>query len=656
MADQEHSPFTMTPEAFTEAVYRSFLGRSPDPEGLANCTRVIRATGDHTLVLQGILASPEFASRNDAAHVDCSDMIAQALARVNRRLRVVDVGAQTLGSDSHPYHALLTTCDVEVIGFDPLEERLHERALAEPSPHLTLLPYAIADGETYTWYVNNDDSTSSLFPLNETGNAQFNNLSILQTARTEEIKTHRLDDVLPAGPVDMLKLDVQGAELLVLIGAARTLPLTSVVHCEVSFSAMYLGQALFPQIYDHLAARGFALVDLLLPGRYHYLTPSGCTTKDKLIWGDAIFFRETDVPEVQSVQALIAATVYQKRSLAEHLLVRSIQDPTGSPFEKSEINGRLSTSDEVEDAPGMNRMRMTVSCRDTESIPKVPGAGEIVTAPSGIRCQRMHNGTYVVAGGYHGSWMSEIIKRLRGHHEPQEELLFHSVVRSLGTADSAPLMIELGAFWSYYSLWFRSVYRSGRSILVEPDENNIRIGQQNFELNGLEGEFFQAAVGDHGAAVNFLSETDGIARPLKSISVDGLVREMKLDRIDLLHADIQGAELSMLNGIEETVASNRLNWLFLSTHHHSISGDPLTHQKCVQWLTKHKALIVAEHSVAESFSGDGLIVAKFGEKPAFEVPKITRNAPADSLFRETEYDLSEAWDEIRRLRSLVNPH
>lgn len=234
----------------------------------------------------------------------------------------VDVGAQLRGE--HPYAHMLGICEAEIIGFDPLAERLEERKRAEgTSPHLTLLPYAIADGRDHTLYINNDDATSSLFPLNEAHNARFNNHSQMRTLRTQLIRTRRLDDVLPAGPIDFLKLDVQGGELMVLKGAERCLNSTAVIHCEVEFSPIYAGQPLLPEVQRYLMMHNFELIDLLVSNRNHYLTPSGRTAQDRLIWADAVFFRETDNPEMQRAQALIAASVYEKPTLAEWLLLHS---------------------------------------------------------------------------------------------------------------------------------------------------------------------------------------------------------------------------------------------------------------------------------------------------------------------------------------------
>src|SRR6516225_7065513 len=62
------------------------------------------------------------------------------------------------------------------------------------------------------------------------------------------------------------------------------------------------------------------------------------------------------------------------------------------------------------------RIEMAASCRDADNIPKVEDAGAVVIE-NGIPVQIMHNGVRVIAGGYHGEWMMELIKRLRGHHE-----------------------------------------------------------------------------------------------------------------------------------------------------------------------------------------------------------------------------------------------
>jgi hypothetical protein len=91
------------------------------------------------------------------------------------------------------------------------------------------------------------------------------------------------------------------------------------------------------------------------------------------------------------------------------------------------------------------RTLMALRCRDADSLPKVAGAGDIVEEPDGTRVQIMHNGIKVLAGGYYGDWMQDLISRCRGHHEPQEERVFAEVVRHLPTDG---VMFELGPVFS----------------------------------------------------------------------------------------------------------------------------------------------------------------------------------------------------------------
>ncbi len=320
----------MSPEEYVTALYRLCLGREPDPEGMAAWTAALEADDDPTAVMAGFLGSEEAqARRGEAEAVEVEggtieDLAARAAARLGRRPRIVDVGALSLGEGTHPYSPLIDRMPVDIVGFDPQGDRLRERAASETvQGSVQLLPFAVGDGKEHTLYVNDDDATTSLFPLDAERNAAFNHLATLHTVREEEIVTKRLDDVLPAGPIDFLKLDVQGAELMVLQGGPASVQRTAVVHCEVEFSPIYVGQPLYPTIQIELGAAGFELIDLLVPARYHYLTGSGRATPDQLIWADAVFFRETDEPETLAVQALIAAAIYRKPTLAEHLLGRA---------------------------------------------------------------------------------------------------------------------------------------------------------------------------------------------------------------------------------------------------------------------------------------------------------------------------------------------
>jgi hypothetical protein len=292
------------------------------------------------------------------------------------------------------------------------------------------------------------------------------------------------------------------------------------------------------------------------------------------------------------------------------------------------------------------RIRITLSCRDADGIPKVVGAGATVGS-AGRGYQLMHNGVKAEIDGYSGPWLTALIRLSNGHHEPQAERAFHELVRHLQTGRRPLTIGQLGSYWSYYSLWARQALGGVVNHIVEPDVNRLATGLRNFSLNGWTAEAHRYRVARASAApAPFRCESDGVTRLVPAMSVDHLSGWNGLS-IDLLIADVRGTEMEMLEGARNTIASGRVRFLFLATHHHSISGDPLTHQRCLRFVTEHHGHVIAEHNVIESFSGDGLIVASFHERDRSIAPlTISRNHPSNSHFRELEYDLSETLEAL----------
>jgi hypothetical protein len=81
-----------------------------------------------------------------------------------------------------------------------------------------------------------------------------------------------------------------------------------------------------------------------------------------------------------------------------------------------------------------------------------------------------------------------------------------------------------------------------------------------------------------------------------------------------------------------------------------ISGDPATHQRCLGLLERVGAHVIAEHTVGESYSGDGLIAASLRDPDRDLVVPVSFARYRDSLFGELEPTLAEAFREIASLR------
>lgn len=286
------------------------------------------------------------------------------------------------------------------------------------------------------------------------------------------------------------------------------------------------------------------------------------------------------------------------------------------------------------------RVEITISCRDCDGIPKVPDAGSILSDGT-LQFQVMHNGLKVPLGKYYGEWMTRIISGLKGHHEPQEEKLFDALVSQMRPAS---VMLELGSFWAYYSAWFHLRVANATNYLIEPDPHNLEIGKTTFEINNCSGTFFLGCVErTSGVRTGFICESDQVARDIPQYSVDDFLDSQGITRLELLHADIQGMELPMLQGCVRSVQDGKIRFAFVSTHHHLISGDPLTHLRCIDLIQTLGGRILAEYSPLEAFSGDGLIVAAFLENDRnLALPEISRNRSHRTIFRALEYDLWEA--------------
>jgi len=295
------------------------------------------------------------------------------------------------------------------------------------------------------------------------------------------------------------------------------------------------------------------------------------------------------------------------------------------------------------------RVAMAARCRDCDSVPKVADAGMLFDTSDGKQIQIMHNGLKMLAGGYYGQWMTDLIRLCRGHHEGQEERIFHEVVKRL-PADAK--MIELGGFWSYYSLWFLMNHPERRSVVIEPEPDYLAVGRANARLNGLSPTFKSGfAGGSFAPAQAFQCEVSG-ELVLPRFSVRHLMEAEGWSNLHLLHCDIQGAETEVLESCRELFLGGQIGWVFVSTHAHQISGDPLTHQRCLAILRECGATIEVEHDVHESFSGDGLIVARFDPPPADWVPvQISSNRASQSLFRHLAFDLAESLEQNAVLRA-----
>ena len=264
-------------------------------------------------------------------------------------LLIIDVGAAEYSEAAlPPYASLLHSPGTRVLGFD-----VHADAQRTHTPggQLLMLPYAIGDGGTHTFRSCAAPMTSSLFEPNIPWLERFENLAELcRVVDRAPIDTVPLDDVPEARGATFLKVDVQGATLMVLGGARTVLADILVVQTEVEFGPIYQGTPRFGEVERFLADAGFAFHHFRDFGTRREMSGGSAfgARATRQLWADAIFVPDFERMERLSPSALlrlaaVAHDCYDAQDLTHACLTR-VDEAKGSElaaayrasFEKSE--------------------------------------------------------------------------------------------------------------------------------------------------------------------------------------------------------------------------------------------------------------------------------------------------------------------------------
>lgn len=232
-----------------------------------------------------------------------------------------------------------------------------------------------------------------------------------------------------------------------------------------------------------------------------------------------------------------------------------------------------------------SRIDLVMESPDNAFISRVDNAGKIEGD-----VQVMHNGLKIHVGSYYGDGNTVLLHQNKGVHEPQEERVFNEVLELL-PRDAT--MLELGAFWSFYSMTFQAKIDNGVNFLIEPDPHALLSGKHNFRLNNLKGKFF-----------NYFISDENVPGRIPTITVDQFLEDNRITHLDVLHSDIQGFEMKMLVGAQSSMKQGKIDYLFISTHSNDL------HHACIKFLDQFGYKIMCEADLDATYSWDGLIVAR----------------------------------------------
>ena len=214
-------------------------------------------------VAQPLLESRGFELRRTQMNRDDWDLypLLIRLMREHQATVVLDVGANRGGFVDRLRGSGYTG---RVISFEPLPEpfgMLARRVAGDPRWEAAEIALSDTPGHAPMRRSGSGDVTSSLLP---TAAAMVHALPAAAPGECVEVTVSTVDAEangrLSESERLFLKIDTQGNELAVLEGAQDALARTVGVLAELSLIELYDGQALFAEVIDWLAERGFLLL------------------------------------------------------------------------------------------------------------------------------------------------------------------------------------------------------------------------------------------------------------------------------------------------------------------------------------------------------------------------------------------------------------
>lgn len=142
------------------------------------------------------------------------------------------------------------------------------------------------------------------------------------------------------------------------------------------------------------------------------------------------------------------------------------------------------------------------------------------------------------------------------------------------------VVIDAGAHNGHLSICFASIVGSnGKVIAVEPDDANLTLLKRNFALNQHASDVQLVAnpLWDKNETISFcqmgtvassaFGTPDAEATITKeTITIDQIVAQLGLTRLDFVKMDIEGAEVKALQGAQETIRTLRPDFAIASYH------------------------------------------------------------------------------------------
>lgn len=151
-----------------------------------------------------------------------------------------------------------------IAGVFPRVPILMVEAQAEKKSHLDAVRADIPCADYALCLLGSSEGSEVTFNVMETGSSTYSERSNVARAQ-RSLKTRTLDNLLkehPLPPPLFIKLDVQGAELDVIRGAASAMEQAQIVQLEIALMPYNEGAPMANAVFNFMEERGFVLFDV----------------------------------------------------------------------------------------------------------------------------------------------------------------------------------------------------------------------------------------------------------------------------------------------------------------------------------------------------------------------------------------------------------
>ncbi len=230
---------------------------------------------------------------------------------------ILEIGALPLEGQSEPFHSLIHIFPGSRINAFEVDPDVCKKLNSTAISGLVYHPIALGrTEEERPFYVTNHPMCASLYKPNERLIEKYNGMEVAMLKDICTIRTVSMDHFAAEnniGPVDFIKIDIQGAELDVFQGGTTTLKDVVAIVTEVEFVHHYENQPLFGDVCGFLAKSGLSF--------HKFLGLSGRSLKPIVVnndpyfatqhmWTDAMFIKDITKLDAFSSDQLLRLAVF----------------------------------------------------------------------------------------------------------------------------------------------------------------------------------------------------------------------------------------------------------------------------------------------------------------------------------------------------------